>query len=176
MDLLRLQVATRFHLTPIILNDGSYRKGWASLDTNLDIEPNDRWRVSLQRSSDLSAGGSDNALSFDLKAQDGGRFNLAYFSTGINQLLVRQKGVQIGGIQRLWDDRFRFEFSANYDFTIHGFMSSSVALAFVQPCVAYVLKFTHVALNTSLMSGGREDRLDLTLNLRGMGDLFNFRR
>ena len=175
-DLLRLQVATRFHLTPIILNDGSYRKGWASLDTNLDIEPNDRWRVSLQRSSDLSAGGSDNALSFDLKAQDGGRFNLAYFSTGINQLLVRQKGVQIGGIQRLWDDRFRFEFSANYDFTIHGFMSSSVALAFVQPCVAYVLKFTHVALNTSLMSGGREDRLDLTLNLRGMGDLFNFRR
>jgi hypothetical protein len=176
MDLLRLQIATRFHMTPIILNDGSYRKGWASLDTNLDVEPSDRWRVSLHSSSDLSAGGSDNALSLDVKAHDGGRFNLAYFSTGINRFLVRQQGVQFGGVQRVWDDRFRFEFSANYDFRIHGFASSSVALAYVQPCVAYVLRYTHVALNTSLISGGREDRVDLTLTLRGLGDLFSLRR
>jgi hypothetical protein len=176
LDLLRLQVATRFHMTPIILNDGSYRKGWASLDTNLDVEPDERWRVSLHRSSDLSAGGSDNALSLDVKGRDGGLFNLAYFSTGINRFLVRQQGLQFGGVQRVWDDRFRLEFSANYDFRVHGFATSSVALAYVQPCVAYVLKYTHVALNTTLMSGGREDRVDLTLNLRGLGDLFNFRR
>jgi hypothetical protein len=174
-DLLRLQVATRFHMTPIILNDGSYRKGWASLDTDLEVEPNDRWRVSLRRSSDISAGGSDDAFSLDVKANDGARFNLAYFSTGINRFLVRQQGVQFGGIQRILDDRVRLEFSANYDFRMHGFMSSSVALAYVQPCVAYVLKYTHVALNTSLMSGGREDRVDLTLTLRGVGDLFSFR-
>ena len=80
----------------------------------------DRWRVSLRRSSDISAGGSDDAFSFDVKAQDGSRFNLAYFSTGINRFLVRQQGVQFGGIQRVWDDRFRFEFSANYDFRAHG--------------------------------------------------------
>jgi hypothetical protein len=42
--------------------------------------------------------------------------------------------------------------------------------------VAYVLKYTHVALNTNLVSGGREDRIDLTLTLRGLGDLFSFRR
>jgi hypothetical protein len=175
LDLLRMQVATRFHTTPIILNDGSYRKGWASLDTNLDVEPDNRWRVSLHRSSDISAGGSDDAFSFEMKAQDGGRFNLAYFSTGINRFLVRQQGVQLGGIQRVRDDRFRLEFSANYDFRTHGFATSSVALAYVQPCVAYVLKYTHVALNTTLMSGGREDRVDLTLTLRGLGDLFSYR-
>jgi len=175
MDLLRLQVATRYHMTPVILNDGSYCKGWATLDTDLEIEPNDRWRVSLRRSSDITTSGSDDSISLDVKARDGGRFNLAYFSTGINRFLVRQQGVQFGGIQRMWDDRFRFEFSANYDFVVHGFASSSVDLAFVQPCVAYVLKFTHVALNTTLMAGGREDRVDLTLTLRGLGDLFSLR-
>jgi hypothetical protein len=146
------------------------------VDTDLDVEPDDRWRLSLRRSSDLAAGGSDNSLSLDVKARDGGRFNLAYFSTGINQLLVRQQGLQIGGVERVWEDRLRFEFSANYDFRTHGFASSSVALAWVQPCVAYVLKYTHVALNTPLVSGGREDRVDLTLTLRGLGNLFSYRR
>ncbi|MBK9796045.1 MAG: LPS-assembly protein LptD [Holophagaceae bacterium] len=175
-DLVRLRVATRFHSTPVILSDGTYKKGWASIDTDLDVEPDDRWRLSLRRSSDLAAGGSDNSLSLDVKARDGGRFNLAYFSTGINQLLVRQQGLQFGGVERIWDDRLRFEFSANYDFRTHGFASSSVALAWVQPCVAYVLKYTHVALNTNLVSGGREDRVDLTLTLRGLGNLFSLRR
>jgi len=32
-----------------------------------------------------------------------------------------------------------------------------------------------VALNTVLVSGGREDRVDLILTLRGLGDLFSFR-
>ena len=175
-DLARLRVATRYHATPIILSDGRYKKGWASLDTDLDVEPDDRWRISLRRSSDIGAGGSDNALSIDVKARDGGRFNLAYFSTGINRFLVRQQGLQFGGLQRFWDDRVRLEFSANYDFRIHGFASSQVALAYVQPCVAYVLKYSHLALNTALVSGGREDRVDLTLTLRGLGDLFSFRR
>jgi len=174
-DLARLRVATRYHATPIILSDGRYKTGWASVDTDLDVEPDDRWRFSLRRSSDFGAGGSDNAVSVDVKARDGGHFNLAYFSTGINRFLVRQQGLQFGGLQRIWDDRLRLEFSANYDFKAHGFASSQVALAFVQPCVAYVLKYTHVALNTALVSGGREDRVDLTLTLRGLGDLFSFR-
>jgi hypothetical protein len=175
-DLARLRIGTRYHASPIILSDGRYKKGWSSVDTDLDVEPDERLRISLRRSSDLGAGGSDNALSMDLKAKDGSRFNLAYFSTGINRFLVRQKGLQVGGIQRLWDDRLRLEFSANYDFHQKGFASSQAALAYVEPCVAYVLKYTHVALNTNLVSGGREDRIDLTLTLRGLGDLFSFRR
>jgi hypothetical protein len=175
-DLARFRVATRYHSTPIILGDGRYKKGWASVDTDLDVEPNDRWRISLHRSSDLAAGGSDNALSMDLKGKEGNRFTLAYFSTGINRFLVRQQGLQFGGIQRLWDDQVRLEFNANYDFRSHQFASSQAALAYVEPCVAYVLKYTHVAINTALVSGGREDRLDLTLTLRGLGDLFSVRR
>lgn len=173
-DLARLRVATRYHATPIILSDGRYKKGWASIDTDLDVEPDDRWRISLRRSSDIGAGGSDNALSVDVKARDGGRFNLAYFSTGINRFLVRQQGIQFGGLQRLWDDRVRLEFSANYDFTNHGFASSQVAVAYVRPCVAYVLKYAHVAVNPAQVSGRREDRLDLILTLRGLGDIFSF--
>jgi hypothetical protein len=175
-DLARLRIATRYHASPIILSDGRYKKGWSSVDTDLDVEPDERLRISLRRSSDLGAGGSDNALSMDVKGKSGNTFNLAYFSTGINRFLVRQKGLQVGGVQRVWDDRLRLEFSANYDFHQSGFASSQVALAYVEPCVAYVLKYTHVALNTNLVSGGREDRIDLTLTLRGLGDLFSFRR
>ena len=175
-DLARLTIATRYHFSPIILSDGTYKQGWSSVDTDLEVEPDPRLRISLRSSSDLGAGGTDNALSVDVKAGDGSRLNLAYFSTGINQFLVRQQGLQLGGIQRIWDDRLRLEFGVNYDFRQHGFASSQVALAFVQPCVAYVLKFTHVALNSVLVAGGREDRVDLSLNLRGLGDLFSFRQ
>jgi len=174
-DLARLTVSTRFHVTPIILSDGRYQKGWSSVNTDLDVEPDNRWRVSLRRSSDLGTGNSDNAVSVDIKGSAGNSFNLAYFSTGINRFLVRQQGLQFGGIQRFLEDRCRLEFTANYDYRTRGFASSQVALAWVEPCVAYVLKFTHVALNTSMVSGGREDRVDLSLSLRGLGDLFSFR-
>jgi hypothetical protein len=140
------------------------------------VEPDERFRINFRRSSDLGAGGSDNALSLDLKSKDASRLSLAYFSTGINRFLVRQQGLQVGGVHRLWDDRIRVEFSANYDFRTHGFSSSQAALSYVEPCVAYILKYTHVALNTNLVSGGREDRLDLTLSLRALGDLFSYRR
>jgi hypothetical protein len=175
-DLARIRIGTRYHASSIINSDGRYQKGWSSVDTDLDVEPDQRWRVSFRRSSDLGNGGSDNALSLDVKAKDGGRLSLAYFSTGLNRFLVRQQGLQFGGLTRFWDDRLRLEFTANYDYRTHGFASSQVALAYVQPCVAYILKYTHVALNTVLVSGGHEDRLDLTLSLRGVGDLFNVRR
>ncbi|GLH69067.1 hypothetical protein GETHPA_06000 [Geothrix rubra] len=175
-DLARLSISTRYYATPIILNDGRYKKGWASLDTDLSVEPDERFRINFRRSSDLGPGGSDNALSLDLKSSAASRLSLAYFSTGINRFLVRQRGVQLGGIHRVWDDRLRLEFSGNYDFEMHRFASGQVALAYVEPCVAYILKLTHVALNTNLVSGGRENRVDLTLSLRGIGDLFSYRR
>lgn len=174
-DLARLTISTRYYATPVILADGRYKQGWSSIDTALDVEPDDRWRITFRRSSEIGAGGSDNAISLDIKAQDGGRLNLAYFSTGVNQFLVRQQGIQFGGLQRVWDDRIRFEFSANYDFHNKGFASSSVALAFVQPCVSYRLRYTHVAMVIADQSGGKEDHVDFVVTLRGLGDLFNFR-
>ena len=88
---------------------------------------------------------------------------------------MRQQGFQFGGLQRFWEDRFRLEFSASYDFRTKGFANSEVALAYVEPCVAYTLKFTHVALNSLVENSSHEDRLDFTITLRGLGELFNFR-
>jgi hypothetical protein len=102
---------------------------------------------------------------------DGTKFNLAFFSTGINTLLVRQKGIQMGGLQRLWSDQVRLEVSTNYDFTQKTFAFSQVTLAYVQPCVAESLRYSHVAI-LAPNSLSREDRLDLVITLRSLGDLF----
>ena len=175
-DLARLTIATRFFATPVILSDGRYKRGWSSLDTDLSVEPSERIRLSLRRSSDLGSGGSDNSLGLDLKSRLGDQLSLAYFSTGINRFVVQQRGVRVGGLKRYWDDRLRLEVDANYDLQLHTFASGQAALAFVEPCVAYTLKFTHIALNTNLVSGGRENRLDFVLTLRGIGDLFSYRQ
>lgn len=173
-DLARLRIATRYYANPIILSDGRYKQGWSSIDTDLDVEPSERWRLSFRRSSDVGQGGSDNSLSLEIKAHDGGRFSLAYYSTGINQFLVRQQGFQVGGLQRYMEDRLRFQFAANFDFATNHFSSTELILAWVQPCVAYSVKYTHTALDPMAPNAGREDRVYLTLTLRGLGDLFSF--
>ena len=156
------------------------KKGWASFDSDVSVEPSDVIRVSFRTSSDLGAGGTDQSLSTDFKGKDGSRLSLAYFSTGLNQFLVKQKGIQVGGLKRFMDDRLRLEMSANYTFGSQtqpkGFATSQVALTWAQPCVAYILRYTHVALNTGGSNLSREDRVDLTISLRSIGDLFSFRR
>ncbi|HTL97658.1 MAG TPA: putative LPS assembly protein LptD [Holophagaceae bacterium] len=179
-DLARWTLSTRYHFNPIILPDGRVKKGWASLDSDVSVEPSEVVRVSFRTSSDIGPGGTDQSLSTDIKAQDGSRLTLAYFSTGLNQFLVRQKGIQLGGLKRFLDDRFRFEVAANYDFGSStrpkGFTNSEAALTWVQPCVAYILRYTHVALQVSGTSLSKEDRVDLTISLRSIGDLYNVRQ
>jgi hypothetical protein len=172
-DLVRWRIATRYHFRPILRADGIYKQGWASLDNDLDVEPNDKIRISFRRTSDVNDSSADNSLSADVKTGEGSRFNLAYFSTGINRFLVRQKGIQLGGLQRLWDDRVRLEFQANYDFHNKDFSSSQVGIAYLTPCVATSLRYSHV---TILIPGSlsREDRLDLVFTLRGLGDLASY--
>ena len=116
---------------------------------------------------------ADNSLSADVKTGDGSRLNFAYFSTGINRFLVRQKGLQLGGLQRLWDDRWRLEIQSNYDFQNRGFASSQVGLAYMTPCVSTSLRFSHVAIQVPA-STTKEDRLDLFITLRGLGDLGSY--
>lgn len=179
-SLARWTLSTRYHFNPIILPDGRVKKGWASLDSDVSVEPSDVIRVNFRTSSDIGAGGTDQSLSTDIKVKDGSRLSLAYFSTGLNQFLVKQKGVQLGGFKRFLDDRLRFEASANYDFGSatrpKGFTNSEVALTWVQPCVAYIFRYTHVALATGGTSLSKEDRVDLTISLRSIGDLFSLRR
>ena len=172
LDLVRWKLSTKYHFQTILLNDGRFQKGWGSLDSDMDIEPNDKLHISFQHSTDVASNRSDDSLSAGYAAADGTRFNLAYFSTGINRLLVRQKGFQLGGIQRLWSDQVRLEFSANYDVTQKGFTTSQVTLAYVQPCLAESLRYSHVAIY-SANALTKEDRLDLVITLRTLGDMFN---
>ncbi|MDR3673046.1 MAG: putative LPS assembly protein LptD [Holophaga sp.] len=171
LDLVRWKVSTKYYFRTILLPSGLFQKAWGSLDNDIDVEPNDKLHLSFRQSTDISSSASDNSLSAEYRAGDGTRFNLAFFSTGINRLLVRQRGIQLGGLQRLWSDQVRLEFSTNYDFTQHGFSTSQVALAYVQPCVSESLRFSHVAITAS-NSLSREDRLDLVVTLRNLGDLF----
>ncbi|BDU73008.1 LPS-assembly protein LptD [Mesoterricola silvestris] len=170
LDLVRWRISSKFHMAPILLNDGQVKKGWATLDNDLDVEPDENLRISFRRSSDVSDSDADQSLSADYKAGDGTRFNLAYYSTGINRLLVRQKGIQLGGLKRLWNDDVRLEFQANYDFKRRAFAGSQVALAYVTPCVAYSLRFSHIGI-TVPGSLTKEDRLDVVVTLRSLGDL-----
>ncbi|BDU76963.1 LPS-assembly protein LptD [Mesoterricola sediminis] len=173
LDLVRWRVSAKYHMTPILLNDGRVLKGWATVDNDIDVEPSDRLRISFRRSSDIADSDADQSLSADYRAGDGTRFRLAYFSTGINRLLVKQKGIQLGGLKRLWGDTLRLEFQANYDFKNRQFAGSQVAIAHITPCVATSLRFSHIGLNIP-GSVTKEDRLDLVLTLRGLGDLGKF--
>jgi hypothetical protein len=174
-DLVRWRISTRYQSRPILLSDGRFKRGWVSLDNDIDVEPNDRIRVSFRRSSELGSAVADNSLSAEYTSLQGNRFNLAFFSTGINQFLVRQQGIQIGGIQRFFDDRWRLEFQANYDMRLKNASYSQLAFAYLTPCVATRLRFSHVAIQVP-GSFNKENRVDLVLTLRGLGDLFTLRQ
>ncbi len=182
-DLVRWRTSMRFHVKPVLQPDGrTQKKGWGSLDNELDFEPDDTVRISFRRSSEVGESSADTALSMDFKLPDQDRITVAAFSTGLNRFLVRQRGIQVGGLHRIWSDRVRFEYSANYAFSRQtpaghrnaGFVSSQVGLTWVTPCVATILRYSHVALDDPFRRG-MDDRLDLSLNLRGLGDLFKYR-
>ncbi|MBI4911143.1 MAG: LPS-assembly protein LptD [Acidobacteria bacterium] len=174
-DLLRWRLSTRFHATPILLPDGRTKKGWASLDSDVDAEPNDILRLSFRRSSDLGEGGADTSLSTEYRGRDGSLLSLSAFSSALNRFLVRQRGVQLAGLRRFWDDRLRLEFQGAYDYDQKTFSNAQVALAYVTPCVGWILRYSRATL-TQVGVGGTENRVDLTLTLRGLGDLFTYRR
>ncbi len=170
-DLVRWTISLKYNFRTILLPDGQFQKGWGSLDNDIDVEPNEKLHISFRQSTDMTESTSDNALSAEYDSGEGNKFNLAFFSTGIDRLLVRQRGIQLGGLQRLWSDQVRLEFSTNYDFTQKGFSTSQVAIAYVQPCVSESLRYSHVAI---MVPGSltKEDRLDLVITLRSLGDLF----
>jgi hypothetical protein len=171
LDLVRWKISTKYQYRTILLPSGLFQRGWGSIDSDIDVEPNDKLHISFHQSADVTDSTSDNAVSAQYSAGDGTKFSLAYFSTGINRLLVRQKGIQTGGLQRLWSDQVRLEFTCNYDFTQHGFATSQVAIAYLQPCVAESIRYSHVAIQAP-GALAKEDRVDLVITLRSLGDLF----
>jgi len=172
-DLVRWKLSTKYHFRPVLLTDGTFQRGWASLDSVLDAEPTDRLRISFRSSSDIADNTTDNSLSVEMKTKDENRFHLAFFSTGANQFLVRQRGIQLGGMQRFLDDKLRLEFHVNYDY--RKIASSEAALAYVTPCIATSVRYTHTALNTT-SAVSKEDKVWFVVSLRSLGDFKLFSR
>ena len=170
LDLVRWQISAKYHMEPILLDDGRVLKGWGTMDNVIDVEPSQNLRLSFRRSSDLADSDADQSVTADFKTGDGSKFNVAYYSTGLNRLIPQQRGIQAGGLQRVWSDHVRLEFQANYDFIQHIFAGSQVALAYVTPCVATSLRFSHIGIQIP-GSLTKEDRLDLVMTLRSLGDL-----
>ncbi len=171
-DLVRWKLSAKYHFRPILLSDGRYTEGWTSIDSDFEAEPSKRVRISFRSSTDIQDGSTDNALSVDVRTEAASRYSLALFSTAINRFVVRQRGIQLGGLQRFWDDRLRLEFQANHNF--HRFISAQVALAYMTPCVATSIRFSRIALDTT-SKVSRENRYDFVVSLRSLGDfsLFN---
>lgn len=183
-DLVRMRTSVRFHVQPVLLPDGrTQKKGWGSLDNELDVEPDERIRLSFRRSSEVGESGADNALSAEWNLGDAGRYSLAAYSTGINRFLVRQRGVQLGALHRLLEDRWRLEYRANYDFRLRRIAAAEGALTWMTDCVAGTVRVTRVVLppEAQVQTGGtgrkpQENRLEFSLSLKGLGRVPLFSR
>jgi len=170
-SLVRYRASIKYYFDPIISPNGQIRRGLASLNSEMDIEPSRTLRLSFRRTQD-SEGNMDSSLSADIAAGESTRFSLSFFNSGLNPLLARQRGIRTGGMQRIWNDKMRFQFEVNYDFERRTFTYSQVALAYVGPCVAYSVRYNHIFL-MGISNLGKEDRVDFALNLRNLGELFS---
>jgi hypothetical protein len=170
-DLVRWKISSKYHFRPILLADGRYEKGWTTIETELDAQPTDKIRISYKATSDLEEKHTDNSLTVNVGTDFGGQYSLAFFSTAINSLLIRQHGIQLAAMQRFWDDRLRLEANANYDYST--IVSAQVGLTYVTPCVAYSVRYTHSALN-AVSSISRENKIEFVISLKSLGDFTLF--
>ena len=171
-DLVRARVSVKYYVDPIIYYDGREKQGWASLNTDVDFEPTGSMKLSFKRATEVSNGESDSSISADLAVSKATMFSLAAFSSGKNQLRIRQRGIRAGGTQQIWGDRLSFKFEANYDFVRRTFTQSQVALTFGSPCVAFSLSYYHIYL-PEISRYRKEDRISFSLSLKNLGELFS---
>jgi len=171
-DLLRARISVKYYVDPIIYYDGRKKQGWASLNTDVDVEPTSALKLSFKRATEVSNGESDSSLSADVALSKATKFSLAAFSSGKNQLRIRQRGIRAGGTQQIWRDRLALKFEANYDFVRRTFTQSQVGLTFGSPCVAFNLSYYHIYL-PEISRYRKEDRLSFSLSLKNLGELFS---
>ena len=182
MSHLKLDLAAKYHFNPVVLYDGTYQKGWGSLEGLLSYEPSKNIRLSLRNSSSFSNRGSDRQAVVDFIQEDTSYIGLSYYRSELSLTSNPQHGVQIAGLQRLFGDKFRFEYKINYTLPetnsnySTGINYGEIGLAYVEPCRAFIIKISKVPVSLIGMNIKKDNRIDLILNLRGLGDLFDFRR
>lgn len=168
----RFNLSVKYYFDPIILADGRVRQGLGSFDGKIDVEPSETLRLSFRRVSEHLGDNTDTSMSADLAVGKKTRFNLAFFTTGFNQLRIRQRGVSIGGQHKMWNDKLYMTFEANYDYERKIFSQGQVVLAYVSPCVEYSIKYYHIAL-PAVSLFAKEDRVDFAISLKNLGELFS---
>ncbi len=171
LDLVRWKISTKYNFRTILLPDGRFQKGWGSVDNDIDVEPNEKLHISFHQSTDVSDSTSDNALSAQYNA--GGRHPV---QPGL--LLHRHQppaGAPEGDPD--WEassasgaTRCGWNSPPTTTSPRGGFATSQVALAYVQPCVAESMRYSHVAIKAP-NALTKEDRIDLVITLRSLGDL-----
>jgi hypothetical protein len=171
-DLVRLNTSIKYYFDPVIMSDGQWKRGWGSFDSSVDVEPSRALRLSFRRNSEHMGSTTDTSVSADVAVGKTARINLALFTTGFNQLQVRQRGVRTGGMYNMWGERLRMKFEATYDYERKIFSHAQVALAYSSPCVEYSIKYYHLALPVASMFA-KEDRVDFVLTLKNLGELFS---
>ncbi len=182
MSHLKLDLAAKYHFNPVVLYDGTYQKGWGSLEGLLSYEPSKNIRLSLRNSSSFSNRGSDRQAVVDFIQEDTSYIGLSYYRSELSLTSNPQHGFQIAGLQRLFGDKFRFEYKINYTLPetnsnySTGINYGEIGLAYVEPCRAFIIKISKVPVSLIGMNIKKDNRIDLILNLRGLGDLFDFRR
>ncbi len=179
---IKFDLSAKYHYNPIFLYDGTYQDGWGSIDGFVGYQPSRNIRLSLRNSSSLSTRGSDRQASIDYVQNDNSFIGMSYFRSEMNLTNTPQHGLQLAGLQRLFSDKFRLEYKINYTLSESSSAYSSginygeVGIAYVEPCRAFIIKISKAP--TSLIGRNlmNDTRIDLIISLRGLGNLFDFRR
>ncbi len=182
LNQIKFDLSAKYHFNPIYLYDGTYQKGWGSLDGLLSYQPSNRIRFSLRNSSSFSNRGSDRQAVIDFIQEDKSFIGFSYYRSSMSLSNNPQHGLQLAGLQRLFSDKFRLEYKVNYNLPegasnyTPGINYGEIGIAYIEPCRAFIIKISKVPTSLISMNIKKDNRIDFIISLRGLGDLFDFRR
>ena len=182
LNQVKFDLSAKYHFNPIYLYDGTYQKGWGSLDGLLSYQPSNRIRFSLRNSSSFSNRGSDRQAVIDFIQEDKSFIGFSYYRSEMSLSNNPQHGLQLAGLQRLFNDKFRLEYKVNYNLPegasnyTPGINYGEIGIAYIEPCRAFIIKISKVPTSLISMNIKKDNRIDFIISLRGLGDLFDFRR
>ncbi|MFM1774304.1 MAG: hypothetical protein RL124_1076, partial [Acidobacteriota bacterium] len=145
-------------------------------------QPSNRIRFSLRNSSSFSNRGSDRQAVIDFIQEDKSFIGFSYYRSEMSLSNNPQHGLQLAGLQRLFNDKFRLEYKVNYNLPegasnyTPGINYGEIGIAYIEPCRAFIIKISKVPTSLISMNIKKDNRIDFIISLRGLGDLFDFRR
>lgn len=177
---LRLTFSTKFYFAPILSFEGQRLDKWATWNTSIDYSLDSIWRLALRRMNTYDNSNHETSFSLNYNYGDQSFLNFGFFESKYSRFAVPQSGIQLAGLHRLWSDRLRLEYKINYSLIAsplvpRGVNGGEVALAYVEACRAFTLRFSRVPSTLIGTSSATQNRIDFIINLKGLGDLISYR-